>query len=64
MTDVSKSYNEQAAHYDSVIEKLVPDYAVFNQLITKVIGCPKSILDIECGTGNTALGPYVFSHVA
>ncbi|WP_320144128.1 methyltransferase domain-containing protein [uncultured Cohaesibacter sp.] len=55
MTDVSNSYNEQAAMYDSVIEKLVPDYEVFNTLISEVIGCPETILDVGCGTGNTLL---------
>lgn len=55
MTDVSKSYNEQAAMYDTVIGKLVPDYEIFNTLISEVIGCPKTILDVGCGTGNTLL---------
>lgn len=56
MSNVSKSYNEQTAHYDSVIEKLVPDYATFNALISQVIGSPNTILDVGCGTGNTARG--------
>ena len=54
MSNISKSYNEQAAHYDSVIERLVPDYAVFNAPVAQVTGVPKTILDVGRGAGNTA----------
>jgi tRNA (cmo5U34)-methyltransferase len=55
MTDSGKTYDRQAHDYDSFIEKLVPDYRLFNALVPQLIGTPDTILDLGCGTGTTAL---------
>jgi len=54
MSDSGEAYNKQARGYDSSIEQLVPDYQAFNALIPRVIENPMTVLDIGCGTGNTA----------
>lgn len=54
MKDISASYNEQAQAYDDFIRKLIPDYAVFHDLIVTFLPHAKKILDIGCGTGNTS----------
>jgi len=55
MTEVAKSYNEQAQAYDGFIRKLVPDYTDFHNLLTDFLGQAVAVLDIGCGTGNTSL---------
>ena len=55
MTEIAKSYNDQAQAYDDFIRKLVPDYEVFHELLTKHLGQVASVFDVGCGTGNTSL---------
>lgn len=55
MTEVAKSYNEQAQAYDDFIRKLVPDYDVFHELLTTFLGQTVTVLDVGCGTGNSSL---------
>lgn len=54
MTDINGAYDSQAADYDQFIRKLVPGYDFFMTITPVLTGNPKSVLDIGCGTGNTA----------
>jgi len=54
MTDINASYDSQAADYDGFIRKLVPGYDFFMTISPVLAGNPKTVLDLGCGTGNTA----------
>ncbi len=54
MTEITKSYNEQAQDYDNFIRKLVPDYEVFHDVLVSFLNKPSTVLDIGCGTGNSS----------
>lgn len=55
MTEIAKSYDDQAQAYDDFIRKLVPDYEVFHELMGKFLGQVSTVFDVGCGTGNSSL---------
>ncbi|MCW8858824.1 MAG: methyltransferase [Deltaproteobacteria bacterium] len=55
MTEIVKSYNEQAKAYDDFTKKLVPDYEVFHDLLLDFLVQVTNLVDIGCGTGNISL---------
>lgn len=54
MADIKDSYDAQAENYDDFIRKLVPGYDFFLSIAPVLVGTPKSVLDIGCGTGSIA----------
>ncbi|PLX66442.1 MAG: hypothetical protein C0602_12355 [Denitrovibrio sp.] len=54
MTDINSMYDSNAEDYDGLIRKLVPGYDFFMTISPVLAGNPKTLLDVGCGTGNTA----------
>lgn len=54
MTDFGRTYDSQADDYDQFIKKVVPGYDFFTTIAPVLVGSPKSVLDLGCGTGNIA----------
>jgi len=52
--NIEESYNQQAKDYDGFIRKLVPGYDFFMGITPVLLNNPKNVLDIGCGTGNSA----------